>query len=264
MASAQTTAGRWRGLAPIGGMGGLALIGPPIGGLVILGSLTTLGPWLNGLDWLGLALYMIGFIVFAGLALLPTYAQAVLGGWAFGVVWGVPAALVGFAGGSLLAYALGRPIAGRRLVDRIEASPRWRAIHDALVKSSRARATLIVTLIRVPPTSPFALTNVALTSALVPWPAYLIGTVVGLGPRTGAAVVAGAGLSRLDYAHLTSSPSNWSIVVALATTLGVFFILSLMARWALRNMTAAAETRSTQAFDRSATEQRTQRQGEPA
>ena len=72
---------------------------PPISGIVLIGTLHEVGPWLRAHDDLGLVLYVVAFTVLGGLALLPTYAQSLLGGWAFGLVFGLSAALNDATGG---------------------------------------------------------------------------------------------------------------------------------------------------------------------
>lgn len=227
----------WRRLLPIGGMSVVATALPPVGGLVVLGTLPVAGAWLQEQQWVGMGLYVLAFIVFAGLALLPTYAQAVLGGWAFGFTWGFPAALVGFAGGSLLGYAVSRSIAGDRLIETIDRSPQWRAVYQELIGASFWRCALIVTLVRLPPAAPFALTNVLMSSARIACLPYLLGTLVGLAPRTGAAVFAAAGLSRLDMDEPLVSESNWMIGFAIVSTIAVTLVIGVLARRALRRLT---------------------------
>jgi hypothetical protein len=55
---------------------------------------------------MGVVLYLAAFAVLGGLALLPTYAQSLLGGWAFGFAGGLPVVLAGFAGAALVNYAI--------------------------------------------------------------------------------------------------------------------------------------------------------------
>ncbi|MEX1017437.1 MAG: VTT domain-containing protein [Phycisphaeraceae bacterium] len=220
-------------------MATLATALPPLGGLLILGTLPVVGPWLEGQQWTGLALYTAGFVIFAGLALLPTYAQAALGGWAFGFGWGFPAAMIGFAGAAMLAHPLAGRVAGQRLVEVIDRRPNWRALHGELTASGFWRTTLLVTLLRLPPTSPFALGNVLLASARVPWWPYLVGTVVGLAPRTAAAVLAAAGIAELGHEHRPPGASDWPLLLTLGVTVIVTIALGLLARRALRRMTPA-------------------------
>ncbi|MFW6059984.1 MAG: VTT domain-containing protein [Phycisphaeraceae bacterium] len=229
-------------MLPIGGMGVVATALPPIGGMLILAALPVLGPWLQDLGWLGLLLYLGSFIICAGLALLPTYSQAILGGWAFGLGWGLPAAMGGFAGGAWLAYGLGRSIAQDRLLHAIDSFPRWQAVHRELLHAGMWRTTLLVTLLRLPPTSPFALTNVLMASAHVPMRPYLIGTILGLTPRTALAVFTAAGVSQVDLDQSMASGSNWMIFFGIATALLVVLVIGVLANRALRRLTETDAT----------------------
>ncbi len=182
----------FRKLGPAGWLGVFAAVMPALGGILLLGSLEVVGPWLKDQGNAGLALYIGAFVVFAGFALLPTYAQAVLGGWAFGFALGLPAALAGFFGASLIGYELGRRASGDRAMRLLDQHPRWRAVRDALVGGEEGvgffKTLGIVTLIRLPPNSPFAITNIVLSSVRVPRVAYALGTLIGMAPRTGVAV----------------------------------------------------------------------------
>jgi len=127
-------------------------------------------------------------MVLSGLALLPTYAQAILGGWAFGIGVGLPAALAGFFGGSLIGYAVASRFASERAMAVLDEHPRWMAVRDALVGDGAGsgfwRTLGIVSLVRLPPNSPFALTNLLMASVRVPRLAFALGTLIGMAPRT--------------------------------------------------------------------------------
>ena len=172
---------------------------PPLGAALLIGYLSSIGPWLQGQGGRGVALYVAGFALFGGFALLPTYAPAILGGWAFGDRLGIPAALAGFVCASAINYAWAHRLSGTHAAAVLAERPRWLAVRNALVGRSWWKTVLVVALIRVPPNSPFALGNGAMAAARVPIGAYLVGTLFGLAPRTAVAVKAGAHLSTLDF-----------------------------------------------------------------
>ncbi len=205
-----------------------ALVLPPLGGFLMLGTMGSVGPWLRSHQIEGLAIYVAGFVVLAGFGLLPTYAQSLLGGWAFGVAQGFAAAILGFGGASVLAYALVRRVAGDRLRAVAQRNDKSRAVYDALLGHGGLRAVLMVALLRLPPNSPFALTNVAMAAAGVKWWTFVAGTVLGMAPRTLAAVVIGSKLSRLDF----DQPRQWPILIAgiVVTVLVVMVIGSIAQR----------------------------------
>ena len=222
-----TDGGAARRLAPLAIIS-LAL--PPIGAVLLLGYLSRLGPWLQELGPSGVALYVAGFALLGGFALLPTYAPAILGGWAFGDLIGLPAALVGFVLAAAINYVWARRLSGDHGRALLAERPRWLAVRDALVGRSWWKTLLVVALIRVPPNSPFALSNGAMAAADVPMGAYLTGTLLGLAPRTAVAVRAGSHLSALDFRR---SDAYGSAVIAILVSLLVLGALGWLARRAL-------------------------------
>ncbi len=202
----------WRVVKALGpanllAIGALAL--PPLGGFVLLYYLNSVGDWLRGHEEAGVALYIAGFAVFSGLSLLPTYTTAILGGWAFGFGLGFPAALAGFLLGSLLAYGVCRAVARDRAERVIEQRPLWRAVRDALIGSGFGRTLGIVALIRLPFNSPFAATNLVFASVKVPLGAYLLGTLVGMAPRTGLMVYLATQLKGAMAKDAVSATTPW-------------------------------------------------------
>lgn len=207
-----------------------SLLLPPVGAALLLGYITTVAPWFRAMGAPGIAAYVAGFAVLGGFALLPTYAAAVLGGWAFGEARGLPAALLGFLCAAVVNYAWARRTSAAHVDRLLAARPRWRAVRHGLVGLSRWKALVVVTLVRIPPNSPFALANMAMAGARVPVLPYMAGTVIGLAPRTAVAVGVGARLSSLD---LTQRGALGSIVVGVVTAIAVLAVLGWLARRAL-------------------------------
>lgn len=216
-----------RRLAPLAVVS-LAL--PPLGAALLIGYLSRIGPWLQELGGRGVALYVAGFALFGGFALLPTYAPAILGGWAFGDRVGIPAALAGFVLASGINYAWAQRLGASHAAALLAERPRWLAVRNALVGRSWWKTLLVVALIRVPPNSPFALSNGAMAAARVPIGAYLVGTLVGLAPRTAVAVKAGAHLSTLDF-HQRDAFGSAAVTIGLSVV--ALGILGWIARRAL-------------------------------
>ncbi|MFG0306133.1 MAG: hypothetical protein ACF8Q5_07950, partial [Phycisphaerales bacterium JB040] len=116
--------------------------------------------WLGGHDqWTALGLYVGIFALTAGFGLLPTVFQALIGGYVFGLEWGVPGALAGFTLASLIGYAISRLVARHKVEAEIERHAKALAVRNALVGGGALKTLGLVTLVRVPPNSPFALTN---------------------------------------------------------------------------------------------------------
>ena len=226
-----------RKLGPLGPLAVLSVAMPPISGIVLIGTLHKVGPWLRAHDDIGLLLYIGAFTVLGGLALLPTYAQSLLGGWAFGLGFGLVAALTGFVGAALVNYAISWRVSGDRLEKLLAQHTKWNAVYRALLHSGFLKAVFIITLLRLPPNSPFAATNLAMAAIKVPLGPFALGTLLGLAPRTAAVVFVGAGLSTLDFAD---RQQTWMFAAGAVVTIVVVAVLGWMANRALKRVEAAA------------------------
>ena len=207
---------------------------PPLGGFVLLATLTRFGPWLREHGNEGLLIYFLftGFLM--GVSFVPTYSCAILAGWAFGVAVGWPLAVATITVASLLAYAIGRWIARDRVLEVIRERPRWNAIHQALLDQGSGRPLLVVTLLRIPPASPFALANFVLAAAKVRLSHYTLGTLIGVAPRTALAVTTAAGLEQLQFKN---AADTWVVVAGIVATIIVCVVLGVWANRALRRVT---------------------------
>jgi uncharacterized membrane protein YdjX (TVP38/TMEM64 family) len=229
----------FRRLGPVGVLAAIAATLPAIGGFVLLGTMGWTGAWLKSHGDVGVGLFVLGFAVLAGLALLPTYAQSVLAGWTFGLATGSTAAMVGIAGAAAIGYFIARRASGDRVVDLIEEQPKWKAVYTGLLGRSSGKTLLIVTLLRVPHNSPFAISNLVLAACRVPLWIYLVGTVVGIAPRTVLAVFLGA---RASSSNFSVPEDRWLFILGVATALVVLGIIGAMANQVLKRFTPAAAT----------------------
>ena len=230
-----------RALGPTGLLGLAWTAMPAVCGTLLLAGLSPVSEWLLYHRPRGLLLFTVAFVVGAGLGFLPTYAQSILGGWVFGLSAGLPAALVGFTGGGGLGYAIARRVSKDRVQALIEGNPRARAIRDALVGRGPWRTFLVVTLLRLPPNSPFALTNLVMASTGVPLPAFLAGTLLGMLPRTAVAVALAAAASATgaeDIQTFVRHRGPWLLVAGVVGGMAVLGVLGAIARRALRRVTA--------------------------
>lgn len=207
---------------------------PPLGGFVLLATLTTLGPWLRDHQQMGWLIYLLIATSLIGISFVPTYSCAILAGWAFGFSVGWPLAIVATTIASVIAYAIGRGIARDRVLDVVHERPRWNAIYRELLSPQSGRPMLVTTLLRIPPASPFALANFVLAAARVPLFDYVIGTLVGIIPRTALTTFAGAGLERLRFDNVLD---RWMVIAGFGATLIVCIALGMLANRALRTIT---------------------------
>lgn len=227
----------YRRLGPAGPLAIVAASLPAFGGFALLGIMPWLSEWLKTQEYWGLVFYVTGFALLAGLALLPTYAQAIVGGFVFGRLLGAPAAICGYMGASIIGYVIARYASGDRIVHIIDEKPKWKKVYDALIRSGWLRALAIVTLLRVPPNSPFAITNLVMAGTQVrPW-IYVVGTLIGLAPRTVVAVHIGAGLKELDFSDMRRT---FMLVALVITAIFVLGMLGSLANKILARLTTSS------------------------
>ncbi|MCA9288292.1 MAG: TVP38/TMEM64 family protein [Phycisphaerales bacterium] len=238
----ETIASVARKLGPVTFLAAFAAFMPAIAGIALLSTLNPVGDWFKSHDDLGVLLYVIAFMLLAGLAFLPTYSQAVLGGWAFGFAIGFPAALAGFFGGSIIGYTLANSIGGDRGDRLINEHPKWSAVRDTLVGGKEGvgvfRTIGIVALLRLPPNSPFALTNLVMAAAKVPRMPFAIGTLVGMAPRTAAAVyIAGLIQGEFNRDAINEATPWWILPTGIVVTIVALGIVGLVANKAIHKVT---------------------------
>ncbi len=227
----------FRRLGPGGPLALIASTLPAIGAVALPFTFNIIGPWLQSRGALGLAIYTVGFMVCAGVAILPTHIQSALGGWAFGFWAGFPCAVAGVLGASAIGYIIALRATGDRALQLIAEKPKLKAVHDALLGSGFWKSLLIVLLIRGA-LSPFALTNLVLAATRVNPLVYALGTVIGLAPRTGAVVFLAVGL----HAVTSQQPRNLPLWISgLAITLLAIIVIAQVANRAITKITATPE-----------------------
>lgn len=203
-------------------------------GFLLLANMDWASDWLGRTEPNDEAAYAGFFAVSAGLGLLPTYAQALFGGYRFDVLPGVPLALAGFVGASLIGYALARTVARDRVAREIERWPKAEIVRRAFVGRGLWRTLGTVALVRLPFNSPFALTNLVLAALRVHPVIYVTGTAVGMLPRTAAVVWIGSQLA--DWG--SKERPGWYLPASIGLSLAVLLVLSQIGKMALERASA--------------------------
>jgi len=231
-----------RRLGPASILAVLWLALPALLGFTLLANMAPIAEWFEPRPfWQQISAYVLVFIVSAGFGLLPTYAQALFGGYLFKTMLiGVPAALGGFVGASVIGYLLSRRVGRNRVQAELDRHPKARVVQRALVGRGFWPTLGIVTLVRIPPNSPFSLTNLVLATAGVPRRVYLIGTLMGMAPRT--AVVVWLGTQIQDWS--TQEKPGWFLFAAIGITIVVLVAISHIANKALERATKAQSEES--------------------
>lgn len=224
-------------LGPAGVLGAVWVTAPALLGFLILRYAKTCTEWLLSFGSAGAWVFIAIFMVSAGTGLLPTYAQALMSGFAFGLAVGIPAALAGFTGAALIGYEIARGASGERVMKLLDERPKYATARDALVGGGFWKTLGIVTLMRVPFSSPFALTNLVLASVKVKRVPYLLGTVIGMAPRTVLFVWIGHGFQELTKESFDKP--WWLLAAGGAMMLVMILILSHIASKAMEKVTGA-------------------------
>jgi len=246
--SSTTIAEVWTRLGPTRWLGILWATSPALCGVALLTFLGPISDWLLAHPAGGLALYITVFAITAGFGLLPTYAQSILGGWVFGFWIGWGAAMIGFTVASLIGYVVARTASHDRVERLVQTNAKARVIREDLIGHGLWRTLGIVTLIRVPPNSPFAITNLVMATTGVGILPYVVGTAIGMAPRTGVAVwlaAYGRGRGARDIQELMQQAKGpWYVIGGLVLTLIVFAIIGVIANRALQRVTGRSTTTS--------------------
>ncbi|HEY2194319.1 MAG TPA: TVP38/TMEM64 family protein [Actinomycetospora sp.] len=148
---------------------------------------------------------------------IPRTAFTLAAGLMFGPVWGLALAVGASMVSALLGFAIARRLGGRAIA---RLGPhRVRALEERLCE----RELLTVTSTRLVGL-PFAPLNYTLGVTSVGWPAYMIGTVVGLVPGTAAVVLLG------DAVTGGTSPGMIAILLVTGTLGAIGVIVSARGR----------------------------------
>lgn len=226
---AQTLLEQARGVGPI--VTALLLISASLPGILGFVLITksalfrdkALEHWINSF---GAAAFLVVGLLFAltsGSALLPTYALSIACGVYLGFLNGSFAAIIGVILGASLGYLWGAMLARKRVMAQIERHPRAALIRHAIVDRTLPQEVMAVALVRVPPNSPFALTNLAMSATRVRLLPYMLGTALGMAPRTIFAVWLGHQAGEIQKAK--SAGGKWIAIGGIAVAIIVFFII---------------------------------------
>lgn len=223
-------------LRRIGSLASLTVLLPAVGGMILLGFIYQVSPWLQADAARGIPIFTAAVIIFVGFALLPTNFIGVVGGWAFDFPAGLLATWIGVCGAAVVTYFIARRLSKSEIDRFLAHKPKIKMLRYALLNDSFGRALLVITLIRLAPGIPFAAASLFLASADVPLRTFLLGTAAGMLPRTAMVVSLGSSLSELSFDRQADSTS---IILSMLATITIFFIIGYVAKRALARLIKA-------------------------
>jgi uncharacterized membrane protein YdjX (TVP38/TMEM64 family) len=200
-----------------------------LGDLIRLENVVRLKQWIEGYGALAPAVFIAGYIL-ATVFFVPGLPITVLGGVAFGPLWGTLYVWIGATIGAGLAFLVAR-YAVRSTVERwVQASPRI-AKMDGQVAEHGWR---IVMLTRLVPLFPFNLQNYAYGLTRIGFWPYAITSSICILPATAAFTFAGGALSE--------GRGDVKRTLAYLAIAGVLLVLiSLIPRWLQRRSKVAGD-----------------------
>ena len=207
---------------------------PMLGSSALLVFGYPIGHWIQANPAIGAVLFVLGVLFLCGLALLPTNLIGILAGWAFGFWFGLLLMVVGVVGSATISYFINLRLTGQTLTALTKRNARADAIHRALTNESFLKTTSVITLIRMSVVMPFAFTNFFLAAARVPISSYVLGTFLGMLPRSGAMVLLGAGLSVLTFDNFNDV---WFLAAGIPATVILIIVIGVLSRRALDRLT---------------------------
>jgi uncharacterized membrane protein YdjX (TVP38/TMEM64 family) len=212
-----------------------------VAALVVAGLLLPIREWLVlFLDWSrGLGMWgpiaLVGIYVVACVLFLPGSILTLGAGFAFGLVRGVAAAMVGAVLGAAAAFLLGRTVARPWVEGRLAAYPRFRAVDEAVGREGFK----IVLLTRLSPLFPFNLLNYAFGVTKVSFRDYFLASLLGMLP--GGAMYVYLGTAARSIAEVAAGGGSGGAAkhvllgIGLVATVAVTVVVTRTARRALRH-----------------------------
>lgn len=228
------------GLRRAGPVALFATVVPIVGAVAVLAAGPFVAPWFREQGSAGLFYFILAFTVLGALALAPTYTTSVIAGWTFGFQEGFPAVVVGTVSGAVLCYLGARRMAGERVRAAFGEHPKWEVVRRALFEANAWKTLWLVFLLRLSPVLPFGTTNVLLATTGVRPGLYVLGTLLGLMPRTGLVALAAAGAEQLDF---DTAESWWMLAGGIVATAAVIVTFAAIGKRALERATSGGVTR---------------------
>lgn len=206
----------------------------------VVGMLNAAIDWVKGLGALGMAVFVLLYII-ATVFMLPGVILTLAGGGVYGLLIGFPLVSVASTLGACAAFIVGRYFARDWVAARVANNQRFKAIDDAVGK----QGWKIVLLTRLSPVFPFNLLNYGYGLTKISFPHYALASWIGMMPGTVLYVYFGSvgkNLASLNEEGREKTTAEWVMwVIGLLVTIGVTIFVTRIAKRAFDNAVPDAE-----------------------
>jgi uncharacterized membrane protein YdjX (TVP38/TMEM64 family) len=228
-------------LGPVGLFGLLWVIIPTLCGFYLVSQLGPIAEYLGRNRAVSAPVWTMLMALCIGVGLLPAYSNTFLCGWVFGWIPGCVSAITSYLGAATLGYYLAHRLSYQRVNSLIQDHESVRRVRHALLYQHPRRAVVIAALFRLAG-PPFPLTNLLMASCGVPLRVYLLGTLLGLGPRVvvGTLVAASAARTGARDIQMLARNSQHPILLVVGA-IGFLLGLGLLAHFSRSALRQATE-----------------------
>ena len=184
----------------------------------------------NMYQWLFLYL---GVSILMGFALMPTTLMAFLTGYFLGFE-GTPLMIISYLIASYIGYQLGLFLEGKKIHKNLLEKPNV----NRFLSSLKEKSWKLIILVRLSPVLPFSVMNLVLSAIRFPLKIFLIGSFIGMLPRTLFAIYVGTKAQDLKslIENETTIDFPYSEIVIILLTLLTIFGIGKMVRNSMKEM----------------------------
>lgn len=233
-------------LGPVWLLLALWLLCPAVSGPTLVARMGPVVDWLLGQPQRGVVPWTLLMTAIIGLGMLPAYANTIVCGWVYGWGLGCLSAMTSYLLGACVSSLVVRGVSSRSAAAVMEASEQAQRLQQALLRSSRARALLVVSLFRLTG-FPFTAGTLVLSSCGVTLPQNLLGTLCGMTPRIAVATWFAARFASTgarDLQTLVRNSNNpGTLILSAVFGLAVLALIAQIGNRALRQLAEQAAPR---------------------
>jgi uncharacterized membrane protein YdjX (TVP38/TMEM64 family) len=182
--------------------------------------------------WQWLVLYL-GVSILMGFALMPTTLMAFLTGYFLGFE-GTPLMITSYLIASYVGYQLGLFLEGKKIHKNILEKPKI----NRFLASLKEKSWKLIILVRLSPVLPFSVMNLVLSAIRFPIKIFLIGSFIGMMPRTLFAIYVGTRAQNLKslIENKTTTDFPYSEIIIISLTLITIFGIGRMVRNSMKEV----------------------------